>query len=305
MNAPYSGIQRLAELWLIDEQGRRERYLVIFKVFNGYMDETGTHHPSDVVGIAGYLSTYDDWIRFMSEWDQAMRLYCIEDFHMNEFENHWGEFADNRYWTPDIRTRVIERVCQICQQNTVLGLGCAISREHYERVLPPSIQGDLRDPYYYCLYGCMSMLLACKEDTRIATIKPVNFLFDHKPGRFKLGATMVGWQAFATEFYNRVQSALDENGEVLGALTFGTRQVYSPIRAADLLVYETGKLQRQRLYEPWRPLRKSMRALRKRSNLIISFQTEVRLRNFVRFLEGYRAGMSANQISAKPRDIRS
>lgn len=294
----YPSIRRLAELWRIAASVRGECELMIFKVFHGYMDESGTHGGSEVVAVAGYLASYENWLRFESEWNQAMALYCVKDFHMSEFEGHFGEFADNNYWTPTIRHRVIERACQICHEHSILGLGCVVSREQYENALPSHIQTDFRDPYFYCLYSCMYLLLNWRNDDRLTNIKPVNFLFDHKPGRFRLGSTMVTWQTFATELYQRVKGGLDDRGDVLGELTFGKRQEYPQIRAADILVYEIGRLHSQWLNASSRPLRKSMRVLLKRSNLLITFQTAVRLRNFVRVIEGYQAGLSASDIRA-------
>jgi hypothetical protein len=271
---------------------------MIFNVFHGYMDESGTHAGSEVVAVAGYLATFDNWLRFESEWCQAMRLYCVEDFHMSEFEGHFKEFGDNNYWTPEIRTRLIERVCQMCEQHSVLGLGCAVVRDDYERALPSDIQDEFRDPYYYCLYTCLQMLVAHRDDTRIDALKPINFLFDRKDGRFRLGSTMVGWQAYATEVFDRIKPGLDELGHVIGELTFGKRVDYPELRAADLLVYETGKLYRQWLNEPSRPLRKSMRHLLKRKNLLITFQTQVKLRNYIRVVEGVQRGETAAAIGS-------
>jgi len=294
----YSAVVRLAELRRVSPEQRGIHELMIFRAFHGYMDETGTHADSEVVGVAGYLATYERWTAFENEWNQAMHLYCVDDFHMGEFEGHWNEFADNNYWTPDIRERLISRVCQMCQEHSVFGVGCVISRDQYETDLPTDMQTDLRDPYYYCLYSCMSMLLNYRNDDRLTNIKPINFLFDNKKGRFRLGNTMVTWEAFAQELYQRVKAGLDDTGEVLGELSFGKRQDYPQIRAADLLVYECGKLRRQWLNEPQRPLRKSMRALLKSQNMLITFQTAVKLRNFVRVVRGYQTGLSVADIRA-------
>jgi hypothetical protein len=291
-------IQRLPELWLIAPEQRRQRRLMVFRTYNGYLDETGDAHDSEIVAVAGYLSTYDDWVRFESEWNPLMRKFCVEDFHMSEFENYFKEFERNNYWTPEIRLSLIKEVCRVCQQHSALGIGCAVVRDQYERALPSFIQDEFRNPYFYCIYMCMQLLVTHQDDARIDLIKPVNFLFDRKGGRFRLGATMVNWQAFASEVFERIRPGLDDSGTLLGDMAFGKRQDYPQLRAADLLAYETGKLYRQWLNQPQRPLRKSMRQLLKKQNLLITFQTEVTLQNYVRVIQGIVAGRTAHEVIA-------
>lgn len=286
----YSRIRRLAELWRIDDRARSARLLMIIQPFDCYMDETGVHDSSEVVAVAGYLAPFSEWIRFESEWNQAMHLYCVEDFHMTDFEGHYKEFRDNNYWTPDIRLRLIERACEISRDTTTLGLGFAVSRKQYESALPSFVQSDLRHPYFYCLYGCMSLLVNWQRDDRIRALKPINFLLDHKPGRFRFGSAMISWEAFATELYQRVKEGIDSEGEILGELTFGKRQDYPQLRAADLLAFEARRWREEQLKEISRPLRKSMQSLLRKQNLLIAFQTKVRLENFIRIITGHEAG---------------
>lgn len=312
MNLAYCGVIRLAELWRFDEQARRERLLMIFKVFHAYMDESGTHDQSEIIAVAGYLATYEQWTSFEKEWNLVMDHYAVKDFHMKNFEGRYDEFKWENYWfwpwAEDTRKNFIERITTICQQHTIMGLGCAVVREQYERLLPQQMQGDFKHPYHFCLWACMSMLLNVGKgrwrsdsgsvEAQLASIKPVNFLFDHKPGRFPLGSTMVSWEAWAQELYQRVKAGLDPEGKGLGEITFGKRQEYPQLRAADLIVFETARLRLHQLREPERPIRRSMDVLRKDFNLLITFLTEVRLRNFVKTIEGVAAGLTEAEIRA-------
>jgi len=69
---------------------------------------------------------------------------------MTDFEARRGEFDwRNTGGGPgqnDTRTRFMERITTICQQRTIIGLGCAIVREQCEHILT-GIQGDLRHPF--------------------------------------------------------------------------------------------------------------------------------------------------------------
>ena len=261
---------------------------MLLKAYHAYMDESGTHDQLDVIAVAGYLSTHEAWCEWFKEWNPMMRHYAIKDFHMNEFEARRGEFDwRNNWWWPqadETRVRLIERVTNICQRHTIIGLGCAVIRERYEAILTDTIQGDLRHPYYFCLYACLNMLLNYPHP-QLEGIKPVQFLFDQKKGRFPFGDTNISWEAHALDFFKRIKSGLDPEGKIIGSMTFGSRREYPQLRAADLLVYEAAKRARQLLKEPDRPIRKSMEVLKKDLNLLITFPSEKQMRNFVKIIE--------------------
>ncbi len=271
---------------------------MIFRAYDGYMDESGTHDDSEIVAFAGYLGTYESWIDFEQEWNRVMHHFAVHDFHMAEFENWYGEFTWRNYWwwpwAEETRVRLIERVTNICQQHTIIGLGCAIIREQYEKILTENIQEDLRHPYYFCMYACLNMLLnlgprwstaSGRVETRIDSIKPINFLFDQKQGRFRLGSRKISWEAQAQDFFQRIKNGLDPEGTTLGSLTFDSRHDYPQLRAADVIVYETAKMARQRWRDPERPMRKSMEVLGKDYNLLITFPNQQRMRNFVTIVQ--------------------
>jgi hypothetical protein len=271
---------------------------MIVKPYHGYFDESGTHNESEIVAVVGYLGTYEGWNRWQEQWDSVMAYFAVKDFHMSEFQNRFNEFDVNNFWwwpwTDDTRKRLMERITTICQERTIIGLGCALVREQYESLLTDTIQGDLRHPYYFCLYSCLNMLLNFgphwvtengQREKQVDSLKPVDFLFDQKKGRFRFGDSKIGWEAHAQDFYQRIKSGLDPEGKVFGSLTFGDRRIYPQLRAADLITYEAAKEARRLWKEPEAPMRKSMEALKKDYNLLITFPTDRQMRNFVRIIE--------------------
>lgn len=298
MNLAYSTIDQLAELLRIPESERGMRELMIVKPYHGYFDESGTHQGSDIVAVVGYLGTYESWNQWQKEYDLIMNHFAVRDFHMNKFEGRFDEFDWKNCWfwpwAEETRIRLIERFTTICQQQTIIGLGCALVREQYERILTDKIHGDLRHPYYFCMYACLNMLINLGShwatesrmiERRIDSIKPINFLFDQKKGRFRLGDANIGWEAHAQDVFQQLKRGLDPSSATIGSLTFGDRRIYPQLRAADLICYESAKMARQLWKEPNRPIRKSMEVLRKDYNLLITFPQERQMRNFVRIVE--------------------
>lgn len=296
MNVAYSGVRRLAELLRIDERAQKERLLVIYRAYNGYFDESGTHDQSEVVAVVGYLATYEGWNHWEIEWNEVMAHYGVIDFHMTDFVARRGEFADDK-WTEERRATFMERITTICRERTMMSLGCVVRRTDYEKCLPRTIQDDLRHPYYFCLYGCFNMLLNWSSE-HIDAIKPVHFLFDRKPGRFRIGSHKIGWEAFATELFYRLKAGFDEEGAVVGDITFGSRRDYPQLRASDLLAFEACRLLLHaspfdHTESDWR---QSMKALSKRKNMMISFPDESTMRTFVTIIEAANEGASAEDI---------
>jgi hypothetical protein len=294
MNPAYSSVRRLAELFRTDEGARRERLVMIYRVYNGYFDESGTHDQSEVVAVVGYLATYEGWSHWEIEWNEVMTHYGVTDFHMTDFVARRGEFSDE-IWTDERRTAFMKRITTICRERTMMGLGCAVKRADYERCLTQTIQDDLRHPYYFCLYACFNMLLHWSSE-HIDAIKPVQFLFDRKPGRFRIGSHMIGWEAFATELFYRLKAGLDEEGAVVGDMAFGSRHDYPQLRAADLLVFEASRILLHASPLDDADWRESMKALSSRKNMLIAFPDESKMRNFVTIIEAAIDGASAEDI---------
>jgi hypothetical protein len=128
-------------------------------------------------------------------------------------------------------------------------------------------------------------LLLNTEDLRVQYLKPIEFLFDQKPGRFRLGSTWVHWETWAGEFFRSLKGGLDPQGEVLGEIHFGGRKNYAPLRAADLLVFEVARMRRNSWQHPELPLRKSLENLKKKMNLLVSFPDEKQILDFGRIIE--------------------
>jgi hypothetical protein len=266
------GVQRLAELLLLSESARCERLLMIIEPFNGYMDESGTHDDSQIIAMAGYVSTYDRWIQFEKDWGGVLRHRCLkEPFHMTDFETRHGEFCDNNYWTPGIRESLIERLTYIAKRSTVLGVGVVIQRKDYERLIPDDLKADFQNPYYLLLYFCLVLLAKWNQEIP-EPCKPIRFLFDRKKG----------FEGEAAKLYYGVKDRHDQY-RLLSDMDFGSKDEDIPLQAADLIVYEVAKEGRRAYGDP-RNMRKSMDALREKMNLLVTFLQESHLREFIQIV---------------------
>src|SRR5437764_1233786 len=63
-------------------------------MIEAYFDESGTHHGSPIMCVAGYLIEADQCRRLQAEWDVILLKYNVPYFHMSACAHGAGVFAD-------------------------------------------------------------------------------------------------------------------------------------------------------------------------------------------------------------------
>jgi hypothetical protein len=197
---------------------------------NGYFAETGDA-SQDILGVGGWLSTYDLWITFEPKW-RAVLPSGESDFHDADF---WARQDYGADWSEEQRGQVVRHLGQVAQTYALCGVGIAISREEYQYYLTPVQQGALKDPLYFCFEACMSILLHFYKSIPSAPPFPIRCMFDAKDKRGRLGA-----------MFDQIKQ-YREWDKVIDDLSFGRRCQEHALQAADLLV---GELRRHREGHP-------------------------------------------------------
>ena len=67
-----------------------ERTLMV--PFTAYFDASGTSN-TDVITVAGFVSTVKKWARFERSWQTILKRERVTCFHMTDFVSNKGEFA--------------------------------------------------------------------------------------------------------------------------------------------------------------------------------------------------------------------
>ncbi len=276
-------IQRLAEIWLPNETARKARTLAVIQIvqpWNAYIDESGqSRHGKEAVAVAGYVATFDSWIRLEKEWNQVLE-HAFRDssvpadrrfFHMTDFIARQKQFDND--WSNEKRDLFIERLATIAMQSTIMGFGAALLKEDYESALPLDIRDQWRDPYYFLVFNCLSAFMKAAKWNRLELPRPVNVLFDNKPK----------FTGFATALFYAVKQHKDPD-QVLGDAAFGSKIEHSPLQAADLLVYKVARWIIETEHDPTRKVRKSLDLLRRKLNIAIAFPSVQRLKLYADFV---------------------
>lgn len=193
-------------------------------ILTGYFDESGTHAGSDVVSVAGYVSTPTRWVRFDEEWREAMADYGLEFFHASTFANRAPPYDE---WSEDERHKRFTNLAGIINRHTEFSIATMILTRLFDETFSPEVRAHCGGPY-----GLAAVA------TFMETAKRVN---EHYPDQwvsyvFESGARGAG-QVLA-HFQDNQRRREYASDQKLGSLRFENKRQFTPLQAADILAYE-------------------------------------------------------------------
>jgi hypothetical protein len=244
----------------------------IHQPVNVYMDES-CQGPKDkqVYSVSGYLSSFERWVALEREWKQILEHYGVPYFHAKDFMAR-QDIYKNLNWSTKRRYDFVVRLATTASEHTIVGVGCAIREDEYERTMPVELKQKWKDPYGFCLYSVFCLLNQLENNTRLTLpSKPLYLMFDTKP-KFKSVANKV------LDDFNNVPELSDVFGD---DVAFGDDKKYPPLQAADLLSWVT-----TREYVNTGPLVKAAIEILDRKDFVwIVKPTEEMLQKYVEFVK--------------------
>jgi len=112
-----------------------------------YLDETGTHADSPVVGVGGMILDCDSWVCLSREWQKALDDEEIESMHATDLYTNGGIFR-KKEWTKDKREAFINRLYEIIINTHPLVIGHAVKVADFDRAMEEVGQFTLT-PYQF------------------------------------------------------------------------------------------------------------------------------------------------------------
>jgi hypothetical protein len=138
-----------------------------------YCDAAGGKDHGFIV-VAGYLSTYEKWLAFNREWNILLGTVDLPYFHMKEFAQSRGPFAD---WKDDEprRAAFLSRAAGIIKGHVLRSFACLVEFKVYakvgERYPLKEIAGN---PYALAAKCCAAKASNCLPGLR----EGIEFVFD-------------------------------------------------------------------------------------------------------------------------------
>jgi hypothetical protein len=189
-----------------------------------YFDESGTNPNDPALTIAGFISDEERWAAFSEKWKAVVvDTWGLRYFHMADFEARQDQFKN---WPRDEESkRRLDYLLTLIADH-VLGLvSVSFPRDLFHAYFSPKPKKVER---LYMMTAASALLEASIFPREQAPSQKMAVVFETGArGRHQV-----------QQAYDSLPPGTAEHLNFL-SLTFGTKQEYEPLQAADILAYET------------------------------------------------------------------
>lgn len=196
-----------------DRAGNRQLLML-----RAYIDDSGRGN-SEVLVLAGYIATVNQWVEFSRQWDRLLRMhYPLPYFKMNEM------------------TRDLERCGWFygaIERNVTAAISCCINTrglaEACEEFPWPSwvkSPGEMKNPHLWAFQAIIDKLAQYQHQLQIS--EPVDFIFDNEAEKNKC---LHAWDRMKLSFRPEFQALMGDTPMFRDDITT------LPLQAADLYAW--------------------------------------------------------------------
>lgn len=266
-----------------------ERFIIVLGL-TIYADESGTHDEhgvrpgSEVTVVGGYIATKKNWEIFTRRWNTACRAYGLErGFHMSSYWRKEKPYGD---WSDAKRKRCLKTFIRIARDNTWFAIAGMVTTKDFDELMGAAARGtgyfgslNFSHPYHFCfqmLFVRFRDYLTNEIDERFprkdGQKETVAFVFDRQQQ----------FQKLADAGFPIIKDLIDPDDRFT-SITFGSKEKYIPLQAADLLAfYARRMLTHQNQGKAWQdPFERMME---ERHNLMLHYFTRGQMEEFAKGL---------------------
>lgn len=241
------------------------------------MDESGTHQQSPVLTVGAYMARQRDWQAWSRRWKTAKRP--IKVFHSVDCANLKGEF---KTWNKEKRDEYVRKLLPVIADSRCVGFVIGIVLTEFNLVMRkhPELSEIFGSPYHACFqWIVMSIMQRLNE---LGSLERLAFY--HESNDFK------GEAKETFDYLRKTENPFN----VRMSLTFGGKDEFMPLQAADILAYEGNK----RLRDVGKPVRRALQALDPNDDkLTISFYGKETMPEMIRLLTEFRRIMLSGTMT--------
>jgi Protein of unknown function (DUF3800) len=196
-------------------------------ILTAYYDESGTHSGSPITVLAGFVGNANDWVDFDREWRKILNKYNITHVHAKHL---WHRQGQHKKWSIDQAgdlwsdlIYVVQERKQIFASKTVL---LSDDYKHFYLLDGRAPKERLDSKYALCFRSFLYFYP--KNHYEQYPIGGVNFVLE--AGHRNAGD--------AIRVFNEIKGNKNFSWrEAIGSLTFGAKQDFPALQAADMLAY--------------------------------------------------------------------
>jgi hypothetical protein len=215
----------------------------LFLMLGAYADESGTHEPSPLTIMAGWIATTEDWAALEPRWKALLTYYGVDHAHAKKLYHRERPFKG---WSDQRAISFAEQLMVIleahCRYSLTVILGNKEFESHYRN--PDKLERKRRGSVDSKYGVCFRVFLALVTQM-IAKFWPEETIhITLEAGHPNSGAA----EAIFAEF---IQYAPDLANLVTG-VSYVAKKKAAGVQAADLLAYPAYGLERHKkaIYQP-------------------------------------------------------
>jgi hypothetical protein len=233
-------VWELSRAALADQDG----WIAVFRV---YIDESGIHDGSPVLTVGAYLARPKVWRNWTKKWNAAKRP--IKVYHAADAANLEGEFED---WSKEQVGQLAAKLLPIIANDELAGMVIGINLDQFRDAVvgQPRLSVLLGNPYTSCFHWLVTTIIQISNEYN----SKEKIAFIHETNSYK---------GDALSAFSWIKENKNLDGRLI-SLTFGSKDDYPPLQAADILAYEGNK----RFRDPSRAPRRAWNALNPESQIL-------------------------------------
>jgi hypothetical protein len=200
-------------------------------VLKGYLDGSGTDPNQEVIAVAGWGATEDEWDHWEGRWLQLLGELGLKRWHHTHFLGKHGEYKN---WEPAKFLFAEGQLIKIFNEIGLLGIGAAVWLTDYQKAVGSGKWKTMQtDPYAFCLNECMEGLIHRFHEAPKDDGIEVYIDIDTKATQ-SLAKALSQWHI---DYNRRNKNAINPERDV--STVAGPNRQYIPLQAADILANET------------------------------------------------------------------
>src|SRR5262249_14872095 len=151
----------------------------LMAMFTLYCDDSGTHTQSPIAVAACYVSTVEQWERFVVDWNDADAAEHFGVFHMADFVARKEQFALPEWQDDEKRDRTIKRLITIINTRRRMGFFGVVEKSAYDTEVPQNLRDRFKlgkNHYTFVVRMCLAKVLRWRM--KYGYQEPIQFVFD-------------------------------------------------------------------------------------------------------------------------------
>lgn len=203
-------------------------------MFTLYCDDSGTHAQSPIAAAACFVSTVEQWERFVIDWRAADDAEGFGVFHMADFVAKQKQFSREEWQDEEKRDRTLKRLINIAVTRRRIAFIAAVEKSSYDEVVPSELRDKFKlgtNHYTFAIRMCMGKVYKWRQ--KYGYKEPVQYVFDQmSKGKGEINAV------FEEALKEGEEKAL-LHGIYKGGWSFQDKAQVTPLQASDILAWES------------------------------------------------------------------